>query len=144
MTGAGGQSGRPWADLPRGAPHLKLAVSVNSFLLTGDAVVAVAERGDLFTAQVVAQVVEPAEEVVEQPHELRRRLVRAHLGEAHDVREQDAHVLHGVHVEGAEDVADVALRSVHQQSTSEAPTPFHECVEKMTRVVKETVPEIGK
>ena len=82
--------------------------------LTRDAVVAVAERGDLFTAEVVAEVVEAAEEVVEQPHQLRRRLVRAHLGEAHDVGEQDAHVLHRVHVERPEDVADVALQQVWQ------------------------------
>ena len=82
--------------------------------LTRDAVVAVAERGDLFTAEVVAEVVEAAEEVVEQPHQLRRRLVRAHLGEAHDVGEQDAHVLHRVHVERPEDVADVTLQQVWQ------------------------------
>ena len=78
--------------------------------LTRDAVVAVSERGDLFTAEVVAEVVEAAEEVVEQPHQLRRRLVRTHLGEAHDVREQDAHVLHRVHVERPEDVPDVTLQ----------------------------------
>ena len=59
---------------------------------------------------MVAEVVEAAEEVVEQPHQLRRRLVRTHLGEAHDVREQDAHVLHRVHVERPEDVPDVTLQ----------------------------------
>ena len=47
----------------RGRLEMKFAMQ-----LTRDAVVAVSERGDLFTAEVVAEVVEAAEEVVEQPH----------------------------------------------------------------------------
>ena len=42
-------------------------------------------------------------------HQLRGRLVGAHLGEADDVREEDRDVLHRVHVERSEDVTDVPL-----------------------------------
>ena len=66
------------------------------------AVVAVAERADLLAAVPRAQLVEAAEQVVEQAHQQLRRLVRRHLREADDVGEQDRHVVHLVHVEVAE------------------------------------------
>ena len=38
-------------------------------------------------------------------------LVAGHLGEADDVCKEDRHVVHGVHVEGAEDCPDVPLQT---------------------------------
>ncbi len=37
-------------------------------------------------------------------------LVAGHLGEADNICEENRHVLHGVHVERAEDGADIALQ----------------------------------
>ena len=62
--------------------------------VTWNAVVAVTKGWDLFAAALCAKVIEPAEEVVEESDKLRGRLVRAHLGEADDVGEQDAERLH--------------------------------------------------
>jgi hypothetical protein len=48
-------------------------------------------------------------------------LVAGHLGEADNVCEKDGHVLHGVHVERAEDGADIALQQKcrHDLDTAE-------------------------
>ena len=51
---------------------------------------------------LAAHSVKSSKQVVEKSDQLRGRLVGGHPGEAHDVREQDGHVLHGVHVERSE------------------------------------------
>ena len=51
--------------------NASITVSNGTFVryeLTRYAIVAVPEGGDLFTAEVVAEVVEAPEEVIEQPH----------------------------------------------------------------------------
>jgi len=79
-----------------GETHLDTAarVVVARLRTPADAVVAVAERADLLTAVTLTQVVEPTKQVVQQHHQVLGRLVGTHLGEAHDVREQDAYVVH--------------------------------------------------
>ena len=66
------------------------------------AVIAVPQGADLLATALAADVVEPAEEVAQQADEVLGRLVGAHLGEADDVGEEDADVLHLAHVEGPE------------------------------------------
>ena len=64
-------------------------MQLNVFIVTRNAIIAIAKGGDLFAAALSAEEVEPAEEVVEEADQLRRCLVRAHLREADNVGKQN-------------------------------------------------------
>lgn len=61
-------------------------------LYTGYTIIAIAERGDLFTSAMSAKIIETAKEIIQEGHQLRGRLVGAHLGEADNVGEQNAEI----------------------------------------------------
>lgn len=56
--------------------------------------------------------VKSSKQIIEESHQLGRRLVGRHPGEPHDVSEQDGHVFHGVHVERSE-WNTISLKNVH-------------------------------
>lgn len=93
--------------------HIHAAVGViQPWLRTSSyTVIAVAKCRYLFAAVPPAEQVEASEKIVEQTNKLLGCFVGAHLREANNVSEQDADILHAVHVKRTEDGAELLIHS---------------------------------